>query len=139
LALFLGVALVAPRHVAPLTRVVGWPARRGGGVAGELGGANAVRNPARTASTAAALMVGLTLVTVVAVLGAGLRHSVESAASDQVNAAYVLDGNNGEPFAAAEGDALARVDGVRAASQVRKDQALVQGQQHGVTGIEPAT
>ena len=37
----------------------GWPARRAGGVAGELAGANAVRNPGRTASTAAALMIGL--------------------------------------------------------------------------------
>src|SRR3712207_7665452 len=35
--------------------------------------ANSVRHPGRTASTAAALMIGLTLVTVVAVLGAGMR------------------------------------------------------------------
>ena len=71
LGLFVGIALLAPRLVKPLARVVGWPARRAGGVAGELAGANAVRNPGRTASTAAALMIGLTLVTVVAVLGAG--------------------------------------------------------------------
>jgi putative ABC transport system permease protein len=139
ISLFLGVALLAPRLVKPLARLVAWPARRAGGVAGELAEGNAIRNPGRTASTAAALMVGLTLVTVVAVLGAGLRHSVESAASDQVTAAFVLDGNNGEPFAAAEGAALARVDGVRTASQVRSDQALVQGKANGVTGVEPAT
>ena len=68
LGLFLGMALLAPRLVTPLARIVGWPARRIGGVAGELAGANAVRNPGRTASTAAALMIGLTLVTLVAVL-----------------------------------------------------------------------
>ena len=56
---------------APLARLVGWPARRSG-VAGELAGANAVRNPGRTASTAAALMIGLTLVTLVAVLASSL-------------------------------------------------------------------
>ena len=71
-------------------------------------------------------MVGLTLVTVVAVLGAGLRTSAESAVSDQVRADYILDGPDGEPFAAAEGEALAHVDGVRVASHVRSDQALVQ-------------
>ena len=71
LGLFAGIALLAPRLVKPLARVVGWPARRAGGVAGELAGANSARNPGRTASTAAALMIGLTLVTVVAVLGAG--------------------------------------------------------------------
>ena len=56
-------------------------------------------------------MIGLTLVTVVAVLGAGMRNTVESAVTDQVDAAYILNGNDGEPFEAAEGDALARVPG----------------------------
>ena len=93
--------------------LVGLPARRSGGVAGELANSNSVRNPSRTASTAAALMIGLTLVTVVAVLGAGLRSTVESAVTDQVSAPYIVDGNDGVPFAAAEGDALARVPGVK--------------------------
>jgi putative ABC transport system permease protein len=83
LALFVGVALAAPHMVKPLTRPVGLPARRSGGVAGDLANANSVRNPSRTASTAAALMIGLTLVTVVAVLGAGMRSTVESAVTDQ--------------------------------------------------------
>jgi putative ABC transport system permease protein len=138
IALFLGVALAAPHLVKPLTGVVGWPASRAG-VAGELAGANSVRNPGRTASTAAALMIGLTLVTVVAVLGAGLRSTVESAVTDQVDAAYVVDGTDGEPFEAAEGDALARVPGVRVASHVRDDQALVAREEHDVTGVDPAT
>src|SRR4051794_6276111 len=77
LGLFAGTALLAPRLVKPLARVVGWPARRAGGVAGELAGANSVRNPTRTASTAAALMIGLTLVTVVAMLGAGLKSATQ--------------------------------------------------------------
>jgi putative ABC transport system permease protein len=135
-ALFLGVAFAAPHLVRPLTRVISWPARRGG-VAGELAGANAVRSPARTASTAAALMVGLTLVTVVAVLGAGLKSTVKSAVSDQVDAAYVAEGKDGERFAAAEGDALAGVSGVRAASQVRDDNARVNGNDEIVTGVDP--
>jgi putative ABC transport system permease protein len=107
-------------------------------VAGELAGANAVRSPARTASTAAALMVGLTLVTVVAVLGAGLKTTVKSAVSDQVDAAYVAEGKDGERFAAAEGAALARVHGVRAASHVRADTARVAGADQQVTGVDPA-
>ena len=139
LGLFLGVALAAPHMVEPLTRLVGLPARRSGGVAGELASANSVRNPSRTASTAAALMIGLTLVTVVAVLGAGLRSTVESAVTDQVNAAYILNGTDGVPFEAAEGDALARVPGVNAASHVRVDKALVAGEENDVTGVDPAT
>jgi putative ABC transport system permease protein len=125
LALFVGMALAAPHLVKPLTRLVGLPARRTGGVAGDLANANSTRNPSRTASTAAALMIGLTLVTVVAVLGAGMRATVENAVTDQVDAAYILNGIDGMPFEAAEGDALARVPGVTTASHVRVDKALV--------------
>jgi putative ABC transport system permease protein len=139
LALFVGVALAAPHLVKPLTRLVGFPARRSGGIAGDLASANSVRNPSRTASTAAALMIGLTLVTVVAVLGAGLRKSVESAVTDQVNAAYIVDGVDGMPFEVAEGDALARVPGVNTASHVRSDKALVAGKEQDVSGVDPAT
>jgi putative ABC transport system permease protein len=139
LALFAGMALLAPRLVAPLAGVLGWPARRAGGVAGELAGANSVRNPGRTAATAAALMIGLTLVTVVAVLGSGLSASTETAVRDQLRADHVVDGSNGLPFAAAEGDALAKVAGVTAVSHVRSDKALVRGEEIDVSGVDPAT
>jgi putative ABC transport system permease protein len=138
-SLFVGIALAAPHMVKPLTRLVGLPARRGGGVAGDLASANSVRNPGRTASTAAALMIGLTLVTVVAVLGAGMRSTVESAVTDQISAPYILNGIDGMPFEAAEGDALARVPGVDTASHVRVDKALVAGEEKDVTGVDPAT
>ena len=139
LGLFVGIALLAPRLVKPLARVVGWPARRVGGVAGELAGANAVRNPGRTASTAAALMIGLTLVTVVAVLGAGFSATTRQAVSDQVRADHVIDGDQGLGFRASEGDTLASVPGVTTASHVRSDTALVQGEEGPISGIDPAT
>jgi putative ABC transport system permease protein len=84
-------------------------------------------------------MIGLTLVTVVAVLGAGMRSTVESAVTDQVSAPYIVDGVDGAPFEAAEGDALARVPGVTTASHVRIDKALVAGDEQDVTGVDPAT
>jgi putative ABC transport system permease protein len=139
IGLFLGIALLAPRLVVPLARIVGWPARRAGGLAGELAGANAVRNPGRTASTAAALMIGLTLVTVVAVLGAAMNNATKAAVTDQLHAGYVVDGTNGLTFSTAEGEQLAGVPGVTAASHVRSDKALVKGEDTDVTGIDPAT
>ena len=123
----------------PLARIVGWPARRVGGVAGELAGANAVRNPGRTASTAAALMIGLTLVTLVAVLGSSLTHGTRRPIKDEVHAGYVVDGKDGLPFRAAEGDELAQVPGVKRASHVRSDTVLVDGKERAITGIDPAT
>jgi putative ABC transport system permease protein len=76
---------------------------------------------------------------VVAVLGAGMRTTVENAVTDQVDAAYILNGIDGMPFEAAEGDALARVPGVDTASHVRVDRALVDGKEKDVTGVDPKT
>ncbi len=84
-------------------------------------------------------MIGLTLVTVVAVLGSGLQASTKKAVSDQVTADYVVDGKQELPFRAAEGDTLEAVAGVEAATHVRSDRALVQGKENQVSGIDPAT
>ncbi|MEA2384235.1 MAG: putative transport system permease protein, partial [Solirubrobacteraceae bacterium] len=58
LLIFVGVALFSSRLVRPLAAGLGWPAARFGGAAGTLARDNARRNPQRTASTAAALMIG---------------------------------------------------------------------------------
>jgi putative ABC transport system permease protein len=140
LTLFIGVALIAPRLVKPLASLVGWPGRRLGGSAGRLASSNSVRNPSRTASTAAALMVGLTLVTAVAVLGNGLRASVNDAVDKQLHGAdYVLAGSNGATYAADADETLASTPGVKRASSIRSGEALVDGEQGFVGGIDTAT
>ncbi|HEX2507511.1 MAG TPA: ABC transporter permease, partial [Miltoncostaeaceae bacterium] len=70
LLLFTGVAMISSRLVRPIAALVGWPVARLG-ASGRLARQNAVRNPGRTAATAAALMVGLALVTFVSVVGTG--------------------------------------------------------------------
>ncbi len=140
IALFLGVALLASRLVKPLAAVVGWPALRFGGMPGELARENSIRNPGRTASTAAALMIGLALVTVVAVLGAALRNSTQDAVREQVTADYVVTSQNGfDPFPAAAGDAVVNSPDVTLASSVRSDQALASDSEANVTGVDPRT
>ena len=94
LALFVGVAVVSSRLVRPIAAVVGWPIGRRG-AAGALARENAVRNPSRTAATAAALMIGLALVTFVSVLGAGLIGTARSDVRDQISAAYVVTATDG--------------------------------------------
>jgi putative ABC transport system permease protein len=87
LILFIGVSLNAKRAVRPLAAVLGWPGTKIGGTAGTLARENAIRNPSRTASTASALMIGLALITFVAILGAGLR----TAFGDAVDKLFVAD------------------------------------------------
>ena len=84
-------------------------------------------------------MIGLTLVTVVAVLGAGLRVSTEKAVSDQYHADYVVNAKSEQGFKAAGGEALAAVDGVRSASHVRSEKALLLGTETAISGIDEAT
>ena len=85
-------------------------------------------------------MIGLALVTVVAVLGGALRTSTQDAVRDQVAADYVVTSQNGfDPFPAAAGDAVAAAPGVALASSVRYDQALADGTEGDVTGVDPRT
>src|SRR5207237_10216768 len=93
--LFISMAAIATRLVPGLVGVVGRPAQLAGGFAGQLANRNAVRNPGRTASTAAALMIGLALVTFVAVLAHGLVGSDTDAVKKQIAADYVVQSADG--------------------------------------------
>ena len=82
--LFIGVAMISSKLVRPLAAVVGLPARWIGGAAGALARRNSVRNPGRTAATAAALMIGVALVAFVATFVNGMKASNRDAIEDQI-------------------------------------------------------
>ncbi|MCA1703599.1 MAG: ABC transporter permease, partial [Actinobacteria bacterium] len=87
-----------------------------------------------------ALMVGLALVTFVAVLGQGIRSSVVGRIDEQVAAEYVVGSQTGfGPVPAAAGDAVVKASVVEVASNVRGDSARVGGAERTVTGIDVAT
>jgi putative ABC transport system permease protein len=137
-AIFLGVAMLAKTLVPPLARVLGWPAARFGGASGSLARGNAVRNPQRTASTASALMIGLALVTLVAVLAAGLKTRFESAVNSVFTADYALTAtDNFSPISIASANALKDVKGAQVVSGVRAGEGRAFGSRIGVTGVAP--
>jgi len=137
-ALFMGVAMLAPALVPPLARVLGWPAARLGGSAGGLARANSIRNPARTASTASALMIGLALVTLVGVLAAGLKARFQNSVNQEFVADYAVTAtNNFSPISLASEQALRHVPGVLVASGVRAGQGRAFGSTINVTGVSP--
>jgi len=84
--LFIGVATLSPALARPLSSVIGRPLARMFGTAGKLGRENSMRSPRRTAQTAAALMVGLALVSAMAVFGASLSKSATSSADQAISA-----------------------------------------------------
>ena len=140
LLLFLGVAMLSSHLVTPIARVVGLPARSAGGAAGRLASGNAVRNPSRTAATAAALMIGIALVSFIATLTNGMKASNREAIEEQVIADYVVTSQDGyTPFVAAAGDALAASSVPDVVTSVRSDAGLVNGTSADIGGIEPDT
>ncbi len=138
LLVFLGVALLSARFARPLAWVLGAPASRFGGAAGALARDNARRNPQRTASTASALMIGLALVTLVAVIAAGITKSFRGAVNDLWVSGYAITAqNNFDPIPIAAGNAAARTPGVQAVANVRGGDALILGQVHQATAVNP--
>jgi putative ABC transport system permease protein len=135
---FIGVSMLAPTLVPPIARVLGWPAARFGGAPGMLARGNSIRNPSRTASTASALMIGLTLVTLVSVIAAGLKTTFEGAVNKLFTADYALTSQNGfTPTSIASEQALHNVKGVTVVSGVRAGTARAFGSRIGITAVEP--
>jgi putative ABC transport system permease protein len=140
LALFVSVAIVSTRLVTPFARVLGWPAARFGGAAGRLARGNAVRMPGRTAATAAALMVGLALVTFVTVMGKGLQSSERDAVVRQIDADYVVVSQNGwTTLPKVVGQTAAQAPGVQVSSSIRRERGRVLGHSVDVSGVDPKT
>jgi len=105
-----------------------------------LASQNTVRNPQRTASTAAALMIGLALVSFVAVLGKGVHDSMSNAIEGQFTSSWVVTSKNGwSGFPTAAGDAVSKAPGVTHASSIRADRALIGKVQVNVDGVDPKT
>jgi putative ABC transport system permease protein len=141
-ATFLGVALVSPYLVRPLASLVGRPFERTRGITGRLARENTVRQPGRTAVTAAALMVGVALVTFVSIFAAGAKETIAKAVDDNLKAAFVVQNTDGfSPFSPKVLPAVERVDGVSETSPARFSQAKIRGVKGNqpVSGIDPRT
>ncbi|WP_327040452.1 ABC transporter permease [Micromonospora ureilytica] len=92
---FIGVALLTPLISRPVVSLLG--AIFSWSVPGKLGRLNSGRNPRRTAITAAALMVGIALVTGVTVILDSAKGSISALAQDTIKAELVIAGQQGGP------------------------------------------
>jgi putative ABC transport system permease protein len=109
-----GVVTFGPVVARPAAALVGWPLRRLRGVTGGLARQNAMRNPRRTSGTAAALMVGVGVVTLFTVFAASIRTSIDQTVSrsfggDLVVSTGSFGGGGLSPALASQVDALPEV------------------------------
>jgi putative ABC transport system permease protein len=141
---FFAVAMTARFAVPVMARMVGAPLART--ASGALARDNAMRNAARTARTAAALMIGVGLVVFVAVFAAGLRTSFTNALDRSLKSDLIVtatDQNGGGTLSPRIVSALESIPGVGTASALTQGDVRRNGRhgglQNGLYGIDPKT
>jgi putative ABC transport system permease protein len=142
LLMIFGVALLAPVLVQPLARFIGAPLARFQGLTGVLARENAIRQPQRTAVTAAALMIGLALVVFVTIFAAGLKGSVSNVIDKQITAQLIVSNQDGfSPIPATVTQTVQGIPGVKTASPLHFEAAVIPGKSGTIsaTGVDPKT
>ncbi|MDN5381666.1 ABC transporter permease [Streptomyces sp. LB8] len=135
--LITGVFVLTPLLSRPLIAAAA-PALRAFGVAGKLARQNAVRNPRRTAATAAALMIGLTLITGMTVTALSLQRGIDKMASSALRADYVVFMANGNFLSPEVEKKLRTVEDVTATSPLRNSPSRIEGRTEYLTGVDGA-
>ena len=121
----------------PVVTLVGLLTRRAG-IVSQLSRDNALRNPRRTAATASALMVGLTLVSMMTVFGASASSSVDETIAKQFRGDFVVGGLPGQAMPPKIAEQIRRVDGVKTVSPVRQAQGKIGGKTSVIQGVDAA-
>ncbi|WP_409471638.1 ABC transporter permease [Streptomyces sp. HC307] len=136
--LIIGVFILTPLLSRPLIAAAA-PVLRIFGVSGKLARQNSVRNPRRTAATASALMIGLTLITGMTVMAGSLQQSIDKMASSALSADYVVSMANSNTLSPDVDRKLKATDGVTATSPLRNAPARIAGETEYLTGVTGGT
>jgi putative ABC transport system permease protein len=141
LLLYLGISSLAPLTVVPIAGLLGIPIARFRGTPGKLARTNAIRAPRRAAATAAALMIGVSLVVGIAVLTESAKASTKVALQQALKADYLVFATGGggqggiSPTTTA---ALARDPHFSAVGDLKQGTILVGGSSTSVFAANPA-
>jgi putative ABC transport system permease protein len=136
---FLGVVLLAQRAVPPVVAAAGRLAARFGGVPAQLAAGNATRNPRRTAATATALLIGVTLTSAFVVGAASTRATAQAGLKAQFPTDVVVSSFDGALPASLLGT-LDDLDGVESGAAVLSADVLgPDGEPIWTFGVDPAS
>jgi putative ABC transport system permease protein len=138
-AMFIGVSVLGPVIARPSGRLLGAPAARWRGVSGQLARENAVRNPRRTASTAAALMIGVALVGLITIFAASFKSSIGGQIDRAFRADFLVlpEGAGFGGFSPAIAGDVQKVPGVEIATPLRFSGFQVDGASEAIVGLNP--
>src|SRR5207244_12766764 len=135
---FFGVAVLSPLVAGPLARAIGAPLPRISGVSGKLGRENAMRNPRRTASTAAALMIGLGLVSFVSIFAASIKASSNQILEQTLRADYIVTSTQFTGFSQDVAARLSTNPAFATVEEFRQGIFGYKGQAQQVQGVDPS-
>lgn len=136
LGVVLGVALISPLVGRPVIAGIGWFYRGVFGAVGLMAEQNAQRNPRRTAATASALMIGVTLVSMMAVFGASAKASIDKSIDAEFVSDFVVSSAVGIPFSPSIAQEMRSVPGVEDVASFRFDRPKVEGSEETVMAGE---
>ena len=141
LAVFFGVTFLGPALSVPLSLLVGWPISKVRGVSGALARDNAVRNPKRTAASAAALMIGVGLVAMITIVAASSKASVNAAIDRAFTGDLIVDSSAGPAGGVDDGiaTALRARPELAVVSAVRVGAAQIDGTAEYLPALDPST
>jgi putative ABC transport system permease protein len=108
----LATVIAGPLLVRPVIRVLGGAFPALFGPIGRMSQRNALRNPRRTGATAAALMVGLALVSGMSVASASMTESFDQQIDKTLGADFVVQNGNFQPFPQEVTDQVRDTEGV---------------------------
>jgi putative ABC transport system permease protein len=136
-----GVAVLGPVLARPVISAFGIAVARRG-AAGDMAVRNARRNPKRTARTASSLMIGVALVSFIAVLAASLKTSFSGSLDDTFTGTHIVDSGAYEGrggFSHELADRMRSSTGVSVVDESRVAPALVDGSDTYLYGTTGAT
>ena len=138
-AVFIGIEILGPFIAGPASRLVGAPiaART---TTGKLSRDNAMRNPSRTSATAAALMVGVALVSLTTIVASSMKASASTMINSAVRADFVVSsgaagGTSG--FSPAIERSLNALPQVSTTAGIRSGVVKIYGKVTSVTASDP--
>jgi putative ABC transport system permease protein len=139
--LFVGIAVLSPLFARPVVRFIGWPVARLRGMPGQLARENAVRNPSRTSATAAALMIGVAIVSLITVVTSSMKSSVNAVVQRSMRADFVVTpGGMGAMWAGFSPELAQRIDvlpEVDSVMGIRMGPAQIDGSTQFITAGDP--
>ncbi len=142
LVVFLAATILGPIIAKPVSKVLGAPLPKLRGMSGTLAKENAARNPRRTASTAAALMIGVGIVGFILVLAASIKQSIADITNNQLKADYIINstgGFNSTGFSPELASQISTLPEVQSVSGMRFNAMQVDGSTKVVFAIDPNT